>query len=71
MKKKKPAFCTQRCIKCKYAKRLNSGAFSVINIYCDYLCMEKSRRPCPAGDKCTVYERRKRGKKNDSIENDF
>lgn len=32
--------------------------------YCDYFFATGTRRPCPAGPGCTVYEKRKRPKRN-------
>lgn len=48
----------KKCRKCKYSKRLLYGKKSESykdNVYCDYLLMTLSRRPCPAED-CTVFE---------------
>ena len=39
---------------CIYGKRFTGSL-----LYCDYLCMTGSMRPCPA-DNCTVYKRKKR-----------
>ena len=46
---------TEKCKKCKYCKQLKGGANTTIYKYCDYLCMEKKRRPCEGGDECTVF----------------
>ena len=51
----------KKCAKCKYSKRFNSyKTVNGENIYCDYLLMTLSRRPCPA-ENCTVFEPKKRG----------
>lgn len=42
--------CTKYCDRCVYRKNFTSGAVH----YCDYLCMTGKRRPCQAGDGCTV-----------------
>lgn len=41
--------CTSYCDKCAFRK-----IFHTVYRYCDYLCMTNERRPCPAGDGCTV-----------------
>lgn len=57
------------CIYCKYSKAFNHYASlnkGLVNVYCDYLLMTRSLRPCPAAE-CTVFEprpvnnKRKRG----------
>lgn len=48
------------CRKCKYSKAFqHNGQMKRYdqNIYCDYLLMTGSMRPCPA-DQCTVFEPR-------------
>lgn len=50
------------CLKCKYAKSFNHNIASirlgyVSDVYCDYLLMTGSMRPCPAAE-CTVFEQR-------------
>ena len=42
--------CTKYCDACVYRKVFTGGWLP----YCDYLCMVGERRPCPAGDGCTV-----------------
>ena len=42
--------CTKYCDACVYRKVFTGGWHP----YCDYLCMVGKRRPCPAGDGCTV-----------------
>ena len=42
--------CTKYCDACVYRKVFTGGWLP----YCDYLCMVGKRRPCPAGDGCTV-----------------
>ena len=42
--------CTKYCDPCVYRKVFTGGWLP----YCDYLCMVGKRRPCPAGDGCTV-----------------
>lgn len=43
---------------CIYGKR-----FTGVGLYCDYLGMTGSMRPCPA-DNCTVYKRKKKNKQS-------
>ena len=45
-----------KCKTCFYGKKFVNGI-----IYCDYLLMTASRRPCPA-DNCTVYKRKEERK---------
>lgn len=47
--------CTKYCDACIYRKNLTSGAIT----YCDYICMTGNKRPCPAGDGCTVRTTRR------------
>ena len=42
--------CTKWCDACIYRKSFTSGSIP----YCDYLCMTGKKRPCPAGDGCSV-----------------
>ena len=47
---------------CKKIKSCEyGGKMGAIDI-CDYLSMEKQKRPCPAGKHCTVYKRKSRRK---------
>lgn len=48
------SLCTKYCDGCHYRKIFH-GAFP----YCDYLLMTGERRPCPAGDGCTVRVKRR------------
>lgn len=56
--------CTKYCDPCIYRKVFTGGWLP----YCDYLCMVGTRRPCPAGDGCTVrvtrrvYRKRERNR---------
>lgn len=47
--------CTKYCDACIYRKTITSGVIP----YCDYICMTLKRRPCPAGDGCTVRTTRR------------
>ena len=40
---------TKRCETCVYYSVHGAGS-------CDYIGVMHERRPCPAGDKCTVYQ---------------
>lgn len=53
------SICTKYCEKCIYAKAFTNKSIP----YCDYLCMAGKKRPCPAGDGCTVRVTR-RGYRN-------
>lgn len=44
------SICTEYCEKCIYKKSFSNGSLP----YCDYYMMTGERRPCPAGDGCTV-----------------
>ncbi|MBR2189303.1 MAG: hypothetical protein IJ860_07860 [Eubacterium sp.] len=57
----------QLCVKCAYSGTIGSGAGKsgadrANYTFCDYLCITKSMRPCPAED-CTVYKPRRRKRK--------
>lgn len=41
--------CDKFCDKCAFRKKFSCGLY-----YCDYFCMTDRRRPCPAGEGCTV-----------------
>ena len=47
--------CTKYCEPCVYRKTFINKSIP----YCDYLCMVGNRRPCPAGDGCTVRAARR------------
>ena len=44
------SLCTKNCDNCFFRKSFSGGAVP----YCDYYCMTGIRRPCAAGDCCTV-----------------
>ena len=48
------SICTNYCDNCAYKKMMSSNYK-----YCDYFLMTNERRPCPAGDGCTVKVSRK------------
>ena len=54
MKTKVPK-CPSNCI--------HYGRWDATTPCCDYFLNTGKRRPCPAGENCTVYKRGKRGKK--------
>ena len=47
------SLCSAYCMGCHYRKAFNGGEYQIN--YCDYLCMTGKRRPCPAGDNCSVW----------------
>ena len=47
-----------KCKTCKYHRYIISGSGK--HVCCYYIVMTGHRRPCKAGDECTVYERRER-----------
>lgn len=50
----------KRCRKCYYSGPVDIGWGKVYPLYsCDYLLITGHRRPCPAGDACTVYSPKK------------
>lgn len=67
---------SKRCLKCKHCKTDGATYTRYIGVstlknhfYCDYIGNTGSKRPCKAGDACTVFEPkgRKRRKKKDEI----
>ena len=55
--------CTDRCQSCAYSDRLaQAGQWK--HFYCNYFIATGKRRPCEAGDSCTVYKEKERAKKN-------
>ena len=46
---------TKYCDGCHYRQHFTSGGLP----YCNYLCSTGHKRPCPAGDGCTVRVLRK------------
>lgn len=46
--------CDKFCDKCAFRKKFSCGLY-----YCDFFCMTGKRRPCPAGEGCTVRVERK------------
>ena len=56
--------CDKFCDGCQFCGRINGGNhFHVGYIYCQYFLMTDKRRPCPAGDGCTVKETVRQRKK--------
>ena len=47
--------CTKKCTTCKFGT-LMTGTNKATPA-CYYLCITGEPRPCPASDKCTVYEK--------------
>lgn len=58
----------KRCSTCIYHGKIGGGvAFQLGGIICQYILIERKRRPCPAQD-CTVY---KQGKQKKTIEKEW
>ena len=55
--------CTKYCDKCFFLKNFGGGENGLR--YCDFLCMTNKRRPCPAGDGCTVFVTRREHEKKE------
>ena len=51
-----------KCRTCAYAASVNVGVDCEMLLACTYIIRKGQKRPCPAGDGCTVYEPRRRGK---------
>lgn len=49
--KQQGIICSDRCKKCKYHSKIGGG------VMCDYMGVTNHRRPCMAGDKCTVFKK--------------
>lgn len=48
----------QLCAKCKYAGRWDAArGWNARNLYCNYICIERKRRPCDAKN-CTAFKER-------------
>lgn len=49
--------CSSRCENCYYAGYLSLASNETGNVACFYILFPGNhRRPCPAGDGCTVYK---------------
>ena len=48
--------CNKRCKSCSYSAYLSNGQGAHPWIACCYILDTGSRRPCAAGDVCTVYK---------------
>lgn len=48
-----------KCKKCKFQGKLTGGHRAMVS--CDYIGHKLTRRPCPPGDACTVFEPKKKG----------
>ncbi len=46
------------CNDCLYSCPVNVGVDGTLVKACVYILLRYEKRPCPAGDLCTVYERR-------------
>ena len=51
------ALITKKCEKCEYY-----NSYGEILKFCDYCDRERHKRPCPAGDECTVFTPKKKRK---------
>ncbi len=49
-----------KCDQCLYAQAVDVGEDSVMLRACTYILQRYERRPCPAGEACTVFEPRRR-----------
>ena len=47
----------ERCRSCRYSAPVDVGVDSEMLYACVYILRKYERRPCPAGDDCTVYEK--------------
>ena len=45
-----------RCARCRYGRQVYLGESWEMAVMCAYLLRRYERRPCPAGEKCTVFE---------------
>lgn len=50
---------TDRCRSCWYSSSNRAGYDGGV-VTCDYILLEAKRRPCEAGDACTVYRKGQR-----------
>lgn len=53
-----------KCSKCKYETPVYLKENSKLLHACGYNLIKFTRRPCPAGEQCTVYEVRRREERN-------
>lgn len=49
-----------RCNKCQYSCPVNVGVDGRLVNACNYILVRFEKRPCPPGEACTVFERRRR-----------
>jgi len=49
-----------RCRTCRYSAQLPTGAKDNKEMTCDYILINKTRRPCPVSPQCTAYKPGKR-----------
>ena len=47
-----------RCKKCRFRVYVNVGEEGEMMVACTYILQGRGRRPCPAGERCTVFEPR-------------
>lgn len=47
----------RRCATCRYSTWVDVGQDCEMLTACVYILRKGTRRPCPAGEECTVYER--------------
>ena len=52
-----------KCRTCRYSVQVNVGIDCEMLIACTYIIAHGTRRPCPAGAGCTVYEPRRKKRK--------
>lgn len=57
MKSRKQHLVSARCRSCRYFWHINESSGYM---GCEYILHTGRRRPCPAGDACTVYRRKGR-----------
>ena len=53
-------------VRCKYCEGcIYQKSFSGWGSYCDYICMEGHRRPCPPGEGCTARKTKREHQKKE------
>ena len=51
-----------KCRTCRYSTWVNVGHEREMLYACQYIILRGTKRPCPAGAGCTVYEPRRKEK---------
>ena len=69
---------SRKCLKCKHCKTTGAAYAGYIgkstlnnHFYCDYLEDTGHKRPCKAGDACTVFEPKERKRKKKDAKNNM